>query len=239
MEPALREAFALTDRAVAWTFMASVLANLAGLPVTSSLADRAGRKRVCLACVAVFAAGVLAVALAPTFGGLLAGRVVQGVGASGTFPVAAAVIGGAYPPIGAGGPPASSGRCLASPSSSDPPRAGSCWGLTNWWWPFALSLPLIAVVFAWTARRLSESTAAARPFDAAGAATLVLLLAALVVGLSGLDASMFGASLARPAVWGPFGLAAALVAVESVERSGRPPPLEYVVCGVPLGLLGC
>mgnify|MGYP002039514663 CR=1 FL=1 len=55
--PALREAFGLSERAVAWTFTAFVLANLTGLPVMAALADRVGRKRVYLFDIGLFAVG--------------------------------------------------------------------------------------------------------------------------------------------------------------------------------------
>ncbi|MEM6285811.1 MAG: MFS transporter [Bacteroidota bacterium] len=226
--PALREAFALDERAVAWTFTAFVLANLAGLPVTSALADRVGRRRVYLACVAVFAAGTLVVSLAPSFGVLLGGRVVQGLGASGIFPVATAVIGDVYPPERRGRAVGLLGSVFGVAFLIGPAVGGVMLAFASWRWLFALSLPLAAVVFAWAARRMPESRAATpRPFDAAGTATLVLLLVALVLGLSGLDASALGASLARPAVWVPLGLVAALVPVlVTVERRAEAPLLR-------------
>ncbi|MEL7361383.1 MAG: MFS transporter, partial [Bacteroidota bacterium] len=109
-----------------------------------------------------------------------------------------------------------------------PAVGGVVLAFASWRWLFSLSLPLAAVVFAWAARRLPESRAVIpRPFDAAGTAVLVLLLIALVVGLSGLDASAFGASMARPNVWGPLALAAVLVPVLAViERHVEAPLLR-------------
>ncbi|HIG73359.1 MAG TPA: MFS transporter [Bacteroidetes bacterium] len=226
--PALREAFALSERSVAWTFTAFVLANLAGLPITSALADRVGRRRVYLACVAVFAAGTLLVALAPSFGVLLAGRVVQGLGASGIFPVATAVIGDAFPPERRGRAVGLLGSVFGVAFLIGPALAGIVLAFASWRWVFALSLPLAAVVYTLAARRLPESRAeTARPFDAAGTIALVALLVSLVVGLSGLDASGLSASVARPAVWGPLGLAVVLVlALGVIERRAAAPLLR-------------
>ncbi|MEL6615214.1 MAG: MFS transporter [Bacteroidota bacterium] len=226
--PALREAFALSERAVAWTFTAFVLANLAGLPVTSALADRAGRRRVYLACVATFALGTVVVASAPSFGVLLAGRVVQGIGASGIFPVATAVIGDAYPPERRGRAVGLLGSVFGVAFLIGPALGGIVLGLASWRWLFALTLPLAAVVIWLSARRLPESRAAEpRPFDAAGTLTLAVLLVALVVGLSGLDATGIAASLARPVVWGPLLLAALLVPILGmIERRAASPLLR-------------
>ena len=226
--PALREAFALGERAVAWTFTAFVLANLAGLPAAAALADRAGRRRVYLGCIAVFAVGTLAVALAPSFGVLLAGRVVQGLGASGIFPVAAAVIGDTYPPETRGRAVGLLGAVFGVAFLIGPAIGGVMLAVASWRWLFALSLPLAAVVFALSARTLPESRAAQpRPFDGAGIAALTALLVALVVGLSGLDAGAPLAGLAEPQAWAPLALAAALVPVlVRVERRAPAPLLR-------------
>ncbi len=224
--PALREAFALSERAVAWTFTAFVLANLVGLPVMASLADRVGRRRVYLADVAVFAAGTLVVALAPSFEVLLAGRVVQGLGASGIFPVATAVIGDAYPPETRGRAVGLLGAVFGVAFLIGPALSGILLAVASWRWIFALSLPLAAAVFVLSARTLPESRAAhPRPFDAVGVALLVAGLVALVVGLTGLDASAFGASLARPAVWGPLALATLLLPSFVAAERRAPAPM--------------
>ncbi|WP_412061137.1 MFS transporter [Rubrivirga sp. IMCC45206] len=226
--PALRETFALTERAVAWTFTAFVLANLAGLPVMAALADRVGRKRVYLADVALFAAGTLVVVLAPSFGVLLAGRVLQGLGASGIFPVATAVIGDTYPPERRGRAVGMLGAVFGVAFLVGPAVGGIVLSVASWRWLFALSLPLAAVVFGLSARRLPESRAVAPgAFDAAGVATLTALLVALVVGLSGLDAVAPYAGLLELRAGGALALAAVLLAVlVVVERRADAPVIR-------------
>ncbi|MEO0557737.1 MAG: MFS transporter [Bacteroidota bacterium] len=224
--PALREAFVLSERAVAWTFTAFVLSNLVGLPVTAALADRAGRRRVYLGCIALFAFGTLAVTLAPSFGALLAGRVVQGLGASGIFPVATAVIGDAYPPERRGRAVGLLGAVFGVAFLIGPALGGIVLAFASWRWLFALSIPLATVVYILSARTLPESRSPSpRPFDAPGTVTLAILLAALVVGLSGLDASALAESLKRPLVWGPLGLATSLVPVLITVERRMPAPL--------------
>ncbi|MDX1419101.1 MAG: MFS transporter [Rubricoccaceae bacterium] len=223
--PALREAFGLSERAVAWTFTAFVLANLAGLPVMAALADRIGRRTVYLADVAIFAAGTVVVAAAPSFGVLLVGRVIQGLGTSGIFPVATAVVGDAYPPEARGRAVGLLGAVFGVAFLIGPAVAGIVLSLASWRWVFALTLPLAALVFALSARTVPNSRAATpRPFDAAGVVVLTAILGALVVGLSGLDASALAASLARPAVWGPLAVVAVLVPVfVRIERRATSP----------------
>ena len=223
--PALREAFALTERAVAWTFTVFVLANLAGLPVMAALSDRLGRRRVYLADLALFAAGTLLVALAPSFGVLLVGRAVQGIGASGIFPVASAVVGDTFPPEARGRAVGLLGAVFGVAFLIGPALGGVMLAFASWRWLFALSLPLAALVFALSARTVPNTKAdVPRPLDVAGIALLTLLLVALVTGLTGLDASAPLGGLGRPAVWVPLALAALLLpAFAYAERRAEAP----------------
>lgn len=66
-----------------WIGSGFVLASTAATPVWGSLADIWGRKPIILAALSLFLAGSLLCALAPQMDALVAGRVVQGLGASG------------------------------------------------------------------------------------------------------------------------------------------------------------
>ncbi|MCW2616274.1 MAG: transporter, partial [Frankiales bacterium] len=74
---------------------------LAALLLTGgTLADVAGRRRVLLAGLAVFAAASAACALSDSAGQLIAARAVQGVGAALVLPGGLAVLAAAYPEPG-------------------------------------------------------------------------------------------------------------------------------------------
>ena len=73
------------------------------------LGDRHGHKRVVLAGLAAFGAGSLAAGLAPGASLLVAGRVVQGVGAALLLPGTLAVVSRAYPTRPSGRAPSASG----------------------------------------------------------------------------------------------------------------------------------
>src|SRR3954467_11289847 len=60
-------------------------------------ADRFGRKRVFLAGVAGFTVASGLCSVAPSIGGLIAGRVVQGIGAAALSPASLALLAAAYP----------------------------------------------------------------------------------------------------------------------------------------------
>ena len=225
--PAIGEAFGLDERGVSWVFTAFVLANLAGLPVMAALSDRVGRRRVYLADVALFALGSVIVASAPSVAVLLVGRVVQGVGASGIFPVASAVVGDTFPPESRGRAVGLLGAVFGLAFLIGPAVGGIVLAVASWRWLFVLTLPLAAVVFALSARALPEAERAEvqpPPVDIAGIVLLAGSLVALAAGLSGLRADALAASIASPGVWGPLALAAGLgAAFVGVERRAGAP----------------
>ena len=95
--PAIQSDFNLDNRDLSWLFTVYVLAQLIGTPLFAKASDKYGRRNVYLVCVAGFGLGSLLLVLASSYETLLLGRTVQGLGASGIFPVAAAVIGDTFP----------------------------------------------------------------------------------------------------------------------------------------------
>ena len=171
------------------------------------LGDRHGHKRVVLAGLVAFGAGSLAAGLTPGAGLLVAGRVVQGVGAALLLPGTLAVASRAYPDA------AERARAIgiwAAISSLALPAGVIAGGALvdgpGWRWAFLVNLPLVAVALPVTARVVRESREpGARAPDVPGAALTAALLAALIFAVI---AGSLAAGLAAAA------LLAALVAVE-------------------------
>src|SRR5215217_1478930 len=87
--PDIARGFAGADLgALSWVVNAYALAFAALLVVLGRIADRAGRRRIYLAGVALFAASSAACAFAPSVGVLVAARAVQGVAAAAMIPAA-------------------------------------------------------------------------------------------------------------------------------------------------------
>lgn len=208
--PAIRQAFGVDDRAVTWIFTIYVLFNLIGTPLMAKLSDQFGRRSLYVLDVALFAIGSLLVAISPSFGVLLAGRAIQGLGSGGIFPVASAVIGDTFP---------------AEKRGSALGLIGAVWGIAflvgpiiggvllifGWHWLFIINLPIAALVIALSLRELPASRPAQRrPFDWLGMAVLSAILAALAFGLNQLDTANIARSLSSPLVW-PFLLLSVLL----------------------------
>jgi MFS transporter, DHA2 family, methylenomycin A resistance protein len=149
------------------------------------LGDRHGHKRVVLAGLAAFGAGSLAAGLAPGPALLVAGRVVQGVGAALLLPGTLAVVSRAYPEA------AERARAIgiwAAISSLALPAGVIAGGALvdgpGWRWAFLVNLPIVAVALPVTARVVRESTeASARAPDVPGAVLTAALLATVTFAI--------------------------------------------------------
>jgi MFS family permease len=95
--PAIENSIMVDKQLMSWIFSIYVLANLVGISLMAKLSDRYGRRYIYIIALTIFSIGSLVVALSHNFNLLLTGRVIQGFGASGIFPVASAVVGDIFP----------------------------------------------------------------------------------------------------------------------------------------------
>ncbi|GAA0902446.1 MFS transporter [Virgisporangium ochraceum] len=94
--PRIGDRLDVSDAALSWVMAVHLLAGAACVPVLGRLGDRHGHRRLLRVSVVLVAAGTLLVALAPTFGLLLLGRVLQGPIAA-LLPLEIALVRGALP----------------------------------------------------------------------------------------------------------------------------------------------
>ena len=202
---------------------------LAALLLTGgTLADLAGRRRVLLAGLAVFAAASAACALAGSAQALIAARAVQGVGAALVLPGGLAVLAAAYPDPGprarAVGIWAATGAAalVAGPVVGGLLVAASGWPAVFW-----VNLPLCALVaLVVTVAPAGPPASSERRLDLPGQALAAVGLAAgtYAVVLAGRD------GLGTPVVLTAVVAVVALTGFVAVERRSPDPVL-------PLGLL--
>jgi len=201
--PAIQAEFDLNNRNLSWLFNVYVLAQLIGTPLLAKASDRYGRRNVYMLCVTAFGLGSLLLVVAANYETLLFGRAVQGLGASGIFPVAAAVIGDTFPKEKQGGALGLIGAVFGLAFLIGPVLGGIL--LTySWQLLFLINLPIAAglVVAAW--RLLPSTTGKLQlPFDWLGGGLLTLLLTGVAVGITNLDTASLGTSLLSWQVW-PF-----------------------------------
>jgi len=96
--PEIRRSFGIQVDTAAWVITFYTLPFMILMPLYGRLGDGLGRRRLYLMGIVIFLAGVVVSMLAPTLGWLMAGRAIQGFGASGSVPLAMAIISQRFPP---------------------------------------------------------------------------------------------------------------------------------------------
>lgn len=186
--PALKAAFGVDNRQVGLVTLVFILCSLPATAVLASLGDRHGRRPVFVASVLIFALGSLLVAVAPSFGMLLFGRAVQGVGSGGIIPTASAMIGDVVPPEAQGRALGLIGAFYGMAFVLGPPLAAVLMLLADWRWIFLINLPLAL----WLSRRALQAipvreaatVKTTHGLDLPGLVLLVALLSSLGLGIN-------------------------------------------------------
>ncbi len=225
--PAIQAAYGVDERLLSWVFNIYVLMNLISTPLMAKLSDRYGRRSIYVLDLGLFAIGSATVMLAPTFAVVIVGRAIQGLGAGGIFPVAAAVIGDTFPPEKRGGALGLIGAVFGLAFIVGP-LVGGLLLLAGWHWIFAVNLPIALLIglLAWQALPTAQHAVQAA-FDWSGMAILTVLLGSLAFGLTQIDATALAQSLISWQVW-PF-LVLAIVLLPlflRVERRAADPVLR-------------
>jgi MFS family permease len=221
--PALGAAFGIGPRDLAWVFTLYLLANVASIPVATKLADRYGRRRVYIACVAVFAAGSLLAIAAPSYAVFLIARAIQAAGAGGIFPVATAAVADRVPPELRGSALGLIAATWGLAAIAGPILGGLITQFISWHWVFALNVPLAVGVIVMARRHVPASATNARgALDVAGIVTLAIGLLAMMGLLTRLYA--FTGTIDPTLAWTMVAVgSAAFAAFAFIERRAEQP----------------
>ena len=211
---------------VGWIVATYATGSLVAQPLMGTLSDAYGRRRIFTWCMVLFAAGSCVCAVATSLPMLVAGRVIQALGAGGIQPIAAAIIGDSLPPERRGGAlgalygvfglgtmaGALLGGAIVAASLAAAAHSGGALGAdlrTYPWHPvFAVNVAT-GVVTMLLARSLpddarTENRADAKSFDAPGALLIALFAVCLMVAVTGGQLQMLAGVLASLASIGAF-----------------------------------
>lgn len=195
--PAIQNTFSLGERDITWVFSIYVLFNLLGTPILAALSDMLGRRAIYLLAVGLFTAGSLITAIAWDYWIVLLGRVIQGAGAGGIFPVASALIWDHFPATKRGRMLGLLGAVFGLAFLVGPILGGVLL-LFSWHWLFLINLPIGVALLIAGSRVLPASRARSRgPFDWAGMLLLSATLTTFVLGLNRIAATRFWERLTR------------------------------------------
>lgn len=225
--PVLEIEFGLQQRQLAGLINAYTLLQMLGALLLAKVADRSGARLVYIISVLLFATGSLMLVAAESTWMLFAGRSIQGFGAGGIFPAAAAVIGSRLGPK-------ERGQALGI--------LGMVWGMAflvgpilggillrfSWHWLFAINLPIAAVLIFGAIKLLpADRHSEPKAFDKKGMAVLMLALGALILAISKIDTNDIVASLSSlPVGGGLLALAILVVVFWRVEQRAHDPIVQ-------------
>ena len=213
--PAIGKSLHAAAGELPWVINAYLLPLSALLLFGGAAGDRFGRRLMLVVGTAVFAAASMACALAPSLALLLAGRVVQGIGAAILMPNSLAILGDAFSGEARGRAIGTWASVGAMAGAIGPVLGGWLIDTVGWRAIFLINLPVAAgaVLLAW---RYVVETVNDKPvpLDWEGAALATLGLGGLTWGLTIGSGPQGWTTMAALMMAGGFGLMAAFVLVE-------------------------
>jgi EmrB/QacA subfamily drug resistance transporter len=221
--PAMAHTFAQSSRAeLAWVITAYSIVFGSLLVVGGRTSDRNGLRRVFFAGLATFTLGSALCGLAPSIGLLIAGRVLQGVGAAFTLPSSVGLLLATVALERRSQTVALWGGVGALAVATGPSLGSLIVTHAGWRWAFYVNLPVGLIAWLWGRRVLPnpapvQDATAARP-DYLGALILSVAMAFITFAISQVEAW----GVRDPRVW-LTALTAPALALLFVRRSQRHP----------------
>lgn len=216
-----------------WLFSVYLLAQAVSVPIYSKLADTVGRKPIILLGVALFLLGSALAVLAWNMSSLIAFRVIQGLGAGATAPMAMTIVGDLYSVAERAVVQGYIASVWAVASVVGPALGGVFSQFASWRWIFGVNIPL-CLLAGWALIRFYAERVERRRhrIDYAGAALLTLGLTAVILAL--LEGGNAWAWVSWQSL-ASFALGVvALAGFALVERRAAEPILDLAILARPL-----
>jgi MFS transporter, DHA2 family, metal-tetracycline-proton antiporter len=234
--PDIQNDYGVTQGQVGWVITGYLLIFAVGIPLYGRIADLYSLRRTFAVGLAFFAAGSLFCALAPTLPLLVAGRILQGVGASAIPALGFAAVAKALPPGERGTALGLLSASVGAGAAIGPVFGGLVSGLLGWHVLFLLTVVLSLGLIPGALRTLPGASKAGAPrsgfadairrFDVPGGFSLALAAGLALFGVT--EGQVLGFD--SPVSWGSFTLSALLV-VFFVWRT-RTAPVPFVSPGL-------
>lgn len=193
--PSIEQSFNLTSRESSWIFTLFVIFFMIGSPVMAKFSDFYGRKKIFILDVILFGIGSCLIAFSLNIESIFLGRIIQGFGCGGIFPVAGAFIGDAFPLEERGKALGILGSVFGL-SAIGGPLVGAVLIPYGWNWCFTINIPIsiFLIVLATYVLPNAENSRKLK-IDYLGIFILSLLSIFLAYGLNQIDSSNFISSL--------------------------------------------
>jgi DHA2 family multidrug resistance protein len=138
-----------------WVLTSYLVSNAVVLPISAWLANRFGRKRFYMSCVALFTISSALCGLAPSLGRLIFFRILQGIGGGGLAPSEQAILADTFPPKMRGMAFAMYGMAVVVAPAIGPTLGGWITDNFAWNWIFYINVP-VGLVSLYLTNRLVE-----------------------------------------------------------------------------------
>lgn len=193
--PSIEQSFNLTSRESSWIFTLFVIFFMIGSPIMAKFSDFYGRKKIFILDVLLFGIGSCLIAFSLNIESIFLGRIIQGFGCGGIFPVGGAFIGDAFPLDERGKALGILGSVFGI-SAIGGPLVGAALIPIGWNWCFTINIPIsiFLIVFAWKILPDMEIKRKLK-IDYLGIIVISLLSIVLAYGLNQIDSSNFINSL--------------------------------------------
>lgn len=185
--PALAKAFGATYNDAQWLTTAFLLTMAVVIPVTGFLLQRMNSRPVFMLAMALFSAGTLIAALAPSLWILVAGRVVQASGTAIMMPLLMTTVMTLVPPHERGKMMGNISVVMSVAPAIGPALAGLILNYLEWRWLFIIMLPISlgALALGWR-MMLNVTTPRYAPLDIFSVVISAFAFGGIVYGLSNL-----------------------------------------------------
>ena len=193
--PSIEQSFNLTSRESSWIFTLFVIFFMIGSPVMAKFSDFYGRKKIFILDVVLFGIGSCLIAFSANIESIFLGRIIQGFGCGGIFPVGGAFIGDAFPLEERGKALGILGSVFGI-SAIGGPLVGAALIPYGWNWCFTINIPISIFIILFALYILPDTESKRKlKIDYLGIIILSLLSIFLAYGLNQIDSSNFISSL--------------------------------------------
>lgn len=223
--PTLVTQLHVTVATAQWLTSGFLLTMAVLIPITGFLLQRFTPRAVYLTSMSLFSAGTLVAALAPGFGALMTGRVVQAAGTAVMVPLLMTSVIRLVPVARRGTTMGTITVVIAVAPAIGPTLSGTILTTLGWRWMFGIVLPiaLVALAAGATWLRVAAQTRPV-PLDLWSVLLSVVAFGGLVLGLSSVGEAVRGVgqhSPAPPALIGAAALAVFVARQLRLQRDGR------------------
>jgi DHA2 family multidrug resistance protein len=187
--PHMAGSLAVTQDQSTWVLTSYLVSNAIVLPLSGWLANRFGRKRFYMSCVALFTVSSFLCGIAPSLGALIFFRVLQGIGGGGLGPSEQSILADTFPPQKRAMAFAIYGMAVVLAPALGPTLGGFITDNYSWRWVFFINVP-VGLLSLFLSNRmvtdppwLTSKKGKPNPIDVVGLALITLGLGSLEVVL--------------------------------------------------------